>query len=159
MIKYNSTFYSVGLLVSMLVFSQNGSCSNSKMKASSNNSSQQSNSSPDKKGRLTGSWGGQGIAMEIEGSGANLNFDCATGSISEPMVPDSNGKFEVKGTVTRERGGPIRADETPDKAPASYSGVVEGNTLKLTITLDKNKEEMGTFTLTRGQAARIRRCL
>ena len=160
MIKSNTHLYSASLVFVLLILSQSGTCGNSKMKANSNDSNPKSSTSAQARTRdLTGSWGGQGISMEIAESDATLNFDCAHGTISEVVVADSNGKFEVKGLFTKERGGPIREGESTEGSPAIYSGVVDGENLTLTIILTKNQEKVGTFTLEHGKTGRIRRCM
>jgi hypothetical protein len=108
---------------------------------------------------MEGQWGAQGVSMEVAGSGATLNFDCAHGSISEAIVPDGNGKFVVKGFFAREHPGPIREGEDSSGQPATYTGAVDGQTLTLTITLTGTNEAIGTFTLTHGKMGRIRKCL
>jgi len=117
-----------------------------------------SSSTPMSQRKISGLWGGQGISMEATDSGATLDFDCASGTITEPIVPDSAGKFSVKGRFARQRPGPTREDENNDGQPASYSGVVNGENLTLTITLAKNSEKVGDFTLAHGKTGRIRRC-
>ena len=117
-----------------------------------------SSSTPMSQRKISGLWGGQGISMEATDSGATLDFDCASGTITEPILPDSAGKFSVKGRFARQRPGPTREDENNDGQPASYSGVVNGENLTLTITLAKNSEKVGDFTLVHGKTGRIRRC-
>lgn len=127
------------------------------MKSNANNHQTQSSAGQAQK-PLTGVWGGEGISMEVDGSRATLTFDCAHGSVSEAMTPNSDGKFEVKGFFVRERGGPTRREDTAEGLPARYSGVVSGDTLTLTIVLTETKESLGDFTLTRGKSGRLRRC-
>jgi len=117
-----------------------------------------SSNTPMSQRKISGLWGGQGISMEATDSGATLDFDCASGTITEPILPDSAGKFSVKGRFARQRPGPTREDENNDGQPASYSGVVNGENLTLTITLAKNSEKVGDFTLAHGKTGRIRRC-
>jgi len=156
MVRHKTSFYSTGFVFLLLFFLQSGTCGGTKMSANSKDANQKS-PSPEK--TLTGSWGGQGIVMEIAASETSLTFDCAHGTISEEVKIDSNRRFEVQGSFTRERGGPIRENETPEASPAIYSGLVDGDNLTLTITLTKNKENMGTFNLMRGKTGRLRRCL
>jgi len=114
---------------------------------------------PNTQKQLTGQWGGQGISLQIEGATATVTFDCAHGVISETMVPDASGKFAAKGTFTKERGGPTREDDVNTGSPATYSGIVEGDSLKLTIVLNGTKEQVGNYTLAQGKVGRIRRCM
>jgi hypothetical protein len=105
-----------------------------------------------------GLWGGQHVSLEVTHSGAEINYDCAHGSITETIVPNGEGKFVVKGVHVRERPGPIREGED-NSQPAKYSGSIEGDTMTLTVTLPGIEEPVGTFTLTRGKAGRVTKCL
>lgn len=115
-------------------------------------------SSPTMQRKINGQWGGQGISMETTDSGATLDFDCASGTITEAIAPDSAGKFSVKGRFAPHRPGPTREDDNNEGQPATYSGVIDGENLTLTITLTKNSEKVGDFTLAHGKMGRIRRC-
>jgi hypothetical protein len=106
-----------------------------------------------------GVWGGQGISLEINDSGAEINYDCAHGSITGKIVPDREGKFVVKGLHVREHGGPVREEEDKTGQPVTYRGSIDGETMDLTVTLSETKESIGTFTLTRGKSGRIRKCM
>jgi len=108
--------------------------------------------------KISGVWGGQGISMEATDTGAMLDFDCASGTITEAITPDGAGKFSVKGRFARQRPGPTREDDNNEGQPATFSGVIDGENLTLTITLTKNSEKVGDFTLTHGKMGRIRRC-
>jgi hypothetical protein len=106
-----------------------------------------------------GTWGGQGIALEVTDKGATLDYDCAHGTVDEAMKLDSSGRFEVKGVHFREHGGPVREGEEAKGQPVRYTGKVEGETMTLTIKgLDKD-EPIGAYTLGLGKLARIRRCM
>lgn len=107
---------------------------------------------------LRGTWGGQSIAMEVSDDGAEIEFDCANGRITEQIVPDANGKFETKGVFARQRPGPQRMGENNEQ-PALYRGSIKEKTMTLTIELTRNNENLGTFTLTQGSTGRIHRCL
>src|SRR5215468_5458811 len=65
--------------------------SNQSQPLSTTSSTQKSRALPN------GIWGGQGISLEINDSGADINYDCAHGSISGKIVPDGDGKFVAKG--------------------------------------------------------------
>lgn len=108
-------------------------------------------------GDLRGTWGGRSISMEVTDEGAEIEFDCAHGRISEKIAPNGEGKFEVKGTFARERGGPERIGENYDQ-PAVYRGSIKEKTMDLRIELTRNNEDLGTFTLTQGSTGRIHKC-
>jgi hypothetical protein len=69
-----------------------------------------------------GVWGGDHVNLVVTDAGGALEYDCAHGTIDQPLVIDSSGRFDLAGTHTREHGGPIRSDEKPDKHPARYTG-------------------------------------
>ena len=106
-----------------------------------------------------GVWGGQHILMEITESGAQITYDCALGTVDQPFDVNKDGEFDLKGTHTRQRGGPVRSDESPDRHPARYTGRIEGNTMTLTVTLTDTKEPAGKFLLTYGERSELTRCL
>lgn len=106
-----------------------------------------------------GIWGGDHVNLMVTGIGGTLEYDCAHGTIDQPLVADGEGRFELAGTHTREHGGPIREGEKADKRPARYSGTTDGRTMTLTVTLTDSGVEVGTFSLTRGQAGRVVKCL
>ena len=74
------------------MFFQSGSCHESKMNKNSTNVNQTpANSTTTPQRKMSGLWGGQGISMEVTESGATLDFDCASGNITESIAPDSAG--------------------------------------------------------------------
>ena len=105
-----------------------------------------------------GVWGGDHISLHVTESGATVEYDCAHGTIDQPLTLDSQGRFEVKGTHTRERGGPVRRDDKPDSHPARYTGRVEGQTMTLTVALTDMQDAGDTYTLTQGEGGRIFKC-
>jgi hypothetical protein len=97
--------------------------------------------------------------MEVTEEGARIEYDCAHGTVSEPLKLDSQGKFSAKGTHFRERGGPQRADDENKGEPVIYSGTTDGKTATLTVTNSVTDEVIGTFTLTLGKRSRLTKCL
>ena len=104
----------------------------------------------------TGLWGGQHISMNVKAKSATIEYDCASGVIDGPLVVDRNGHFNLRGTHRMERGGPVRSDEDPRQAPATYSGSIQGNTMTLTLKLSDSDEE--TFTLEKGKPGELFKC-
>jgi|SRR5437588_6615926 len=104
----------------------------------------------------TGTWGGEHVRVEVSKTGAEVEFDCAHGQITQPIALDKRGNFDVSGTFTPEHGGPIRRDETPPSNPARYSGHATGDTMDLAVT--REKENLGSFTLTRGSQGTLMKC-
>jgi hypothetical protein len=104
----------------------------------------------------TGTWGGQHINMKVGAKSASIEYDCATGKIRGPLVVDSEGNFTLRGTHRMQRGGPVRADETPNDHPATYTGSIKGNTMTLHLKLSDSDVE--TFTLEKGKEGELFRC-
>ena len=104
----------------------------------------------------TGVWGGPHISIKVGGKSATIEYDCARGVIDGPLVIDSDGRFNLRGTHTMERGGPVRADDNPKAHPASYTGSIKGNTMTLTLKLAD--EDVETFTLEKGKPGELFKC-
>jgi len=105
-----------------------------------------------------GNWGGQHIQISVNGATANIEYDCANGTITGPLKIDSRGRFELRGMHHVEHGGPVRSDEKRQGEPALYTGWTDGKKMNLTISLVNSKTEIGTFELTRGSPGRIFKC-
>jgi hypothetical protein len=104
---------------------------------------------------MPGVWGGDHVRMEIAGERASLEFDCATGTIGQPIVLDGSGRFSAKGSYAPEHG-PRRERET--STSAVYAGRVSGETMTLTITLEAGAQRVGRFTLTRDREPLLTKC-
>jgi len=103
-----------------------------------------------------GIWGGEHIILEVSGKGAEAEFDCAHGQVTQRITLDRHGDFDVAGTFTAEHGGPVLRDENSRSTPARYSGHVDGDTMSLAVTV--GKEKVGIFTLTQGSHPMLRKC-
>jgi hypothetical protein len=101
-------------------------------------------------------WGGDHIQLQILQTGGSLEFDCATGKITEPLRPNKTGAFTVQGTYSAEHAGPIRDDSDPTQK-ATYVGRIEGGTMELEIVLGKDAK-IGPYTLVRNQSGNVRKC-
>jgi hypothetical protein len=106
-----------------------------------------------------GTWGGQGIHLEVNEKSAKVEFDCAHGTINGPMTLDSKGEFKLKGTFTRERGGPVRSDQNESGAAATYSGSIKGETMTLDLKIEGQDQPLASYILTQGKAGRLHKCL
>jgi hypothetical protein len=104
----------------------------------------------------TGRWGGEHISIDVGAKSATIEYDCAHGVIEGPLVVDRNGRFNLRGTHTPERGGPIRADEQARSVPAIYVGSITGNTMTLTLKLEGAEDE--TFKLEKGKQGELFKC-
>jgi hypothetical protein len=106
---------------------------------------------------IIGSWGGEHIGLVATDRGARIDFDCANGSIEEPITPDDQGRFDVAGTYVRERPGPVRPNDSKGER-ARYRGRIEGKTMTLSVELAGSDVIIGTYTLERDRLPRIRKC-
>ncbi|HLI62934.1 MAG TPA: hypothetical protein VKV05_06015 [Terriglobales bacterium] len=103
-------------------------------------------------------WGGRGVLLKMNAQGATLEFDCARGTILQPIKPDANGEFSVSGTYSRERGGPVRKGNPGNAAPAIYKGSIQGDTMQLEIIPEDSGQALPALTLARGEAGRLVKC-
>jgi hypothetical protein len=104
-----------------------------------------------------GTWGGQHIQMSVSNGSAQIEYDCANGTIAGPLKLDSHGRFEWRGMHHVEHGGPVRNEEQQGE-PAKYSGWTDGKKMTLIVTLVNSKTEIGKFELTHGSDGRIFKC-
>jgi len=108
----------------------------------------------------TGSWGGEHIRLNVTETGATVEYDCAVGTIDEPLLLDKDGNFEAHGTHIFEHGGPRRVGEPPPKRhPALYRGWTDESQLHLTVTLLEAGKAVGTFLLGLGRSPQLEKCL
>ena len=56
-----------------------------------------------------GEWGGLHINLSVTDSSATIEYDCANGEIDGPLTVDRRGRFDLKGTHSREHGSDQRA--------------------------------------------------
>ena len=105
-----------------------------------------------------GVWGGKHIRFEVTERGANIEYDCAHGTIEGRIVVNRRGRFNVEGTHYEERGGPARAGEEPAGYRVRLSGVVGGSLLKLTVTRAGTRRVIGTYTLARDREPELVKC-
>ncbi len=107
-----------------------------------------------------GSWGGEHIRLDVTKTGAKIEYDCAFGTISGPLLLEKDGTFQAHGTYVYERGGPIRLGEPPpERHPALYRGWTDGSEMRLTVMLQEKGEVVGSFALGLGRPPVIEKCL
>lgn len=142
-------------LVSILA--QGGSCgSNGTQAGHSNAPAKSSIISTDK--LATGVWGGQHVRAEVTAAGAQFEFDCAHGAITQSIQVDSNGKFDLPGKFATEHAGPVLRDEESNDRAVRYAGQVNQQEMTLTISDAGTKEVIGTFELRHGNEGRLMKC-
>jgi hypothetical protein len=104
-----------------------------------------------------GSWGGQEASLVLTASGGALSYPCGAGTIDSAWTLNSDGRFVASGEHFF-GGGPVPVGGRPPH-PATYVGVVQGNSLTLTVTLSDLNETLGPFHLVRGGPAVVEQCV
>jgi hypothetical protein len=106
-----------------------------------------------------GVWGGDGVRMEVTDSGADIEFNCARGTISQRLAVDAQGHFKVQGRYKVETPAPASVDGGSDGsgATATYSGVLSGSSLRLEVLID-GQDTPRTFDLAQGDQGRLAKC-
>jgi hypothetical protein len=107
---------------------------------------------------VVGQWGGTHIGLTLGPSGGPIEYDCAAGRITEPLVPRRDGSFAVAGTHTPGHGGPDRQGEVLPTFKVQFTGAVRGNRMTMQGRVE-NGVLLGPFALRRGAQAGIFRCL
>jgi hypothetical protein len=111
---------------------------------------------PEASSITAGTWGGEHLILEVSEKGAEAEFECARGQVTQPIRLDGRGNFDVAGTFTPEHGGPVLRNETAQPAAARYSGHVDSDKMSLTVTIAG--KTVGVFTLSRGSHPMLRKC-
>jgi hypothetical protein len=104
----------------------------------------------------SGTWGGTGIAMTVTGTGASLEFDCASGSIAGRIVLTEQ-RFTLPGIFIVEHGGPVHENEPPDQRSATYTGRLSGSLMQLDIVLEDGTR-IGPYEVSKDHSALLRKC-
>ena len=105
---------------------------------------------------LSGTWGGDRTLVTFGKTGAQLQSDCADGTIRGPVRINTAGKFVAKGTFQSFGGGPQSAEPAP-VPEAQFGGHLSGKTLILTIKVKGSPAQ--TLTLREGIRPKLVRCL
>ena len=106
---------------------------------------------------LTGDWGGAHAGLALTLTGGTISYDCASGGLSAPVVPDGSGDFAVPGVHVRGHGGPVRIGEVPDSVSARYVGRVSGDRMRLQVFV--GADVLGPYDLQLGAPPQLVRCL
>lgn len=105
---------------------------------------------------LKGMWGGPHIGVDLEGGLGTVQFDCAAGSIDQPII--SGGSFSIPGTYRPGATGPVRVGQIFTAKRATYSGTATKTTMTMSVTLEDG-EVLGPFDLALGAPPQVTRCL
>src|SRR5262249_61808730 len=101
-----------------IVIAQGGSCSAGN-KSSTANSETRTMAANNKV--PTGVWGGQHIHAQITENGAELEFDCAHGSIPQAITLDSKGRFDVADKIAGGQPGAVRAEQQTQRTEVTHA--------------------------------------
>jgi hypothetical protein len=106
-----------------------------------------------------GMWGGEHIRMEVNDSGADIEFDCARGSISQRLELDGKGRFKVQGIYRAETPAPAAVDGglTASGVKATYTGALSGSSLRLEVLIE-GQHVPRTFDLVQGDQGHLAKC-
>ena len=114
--------------------------------------------------RIFGSWGGPHIGIAFQGGLADVSFDCAYGTIDDPVYPAADGSFAAKGTYRTGAPGPIKVGQFFKSQGAAFSGHVTPAATKgasremiLNVALEDGTN-LGPFTLKEGAPPQLTRC-
>ena len=90
----------------------------------------------------TGRWAGDGACLTVAVDGCDLVVGCGHGQFAQPDV-HADGTFAVNGTYRIEVG-PISINPAP---PATFSGVLSGHTLMLSVAPSESLPPPGSYVL------------
>jgi hypothetical protein len=107
---------------------------------------------------LIGVWGGDHAGIAFRGGLAEVKFDCASGSIDEPVYPAKDGSFTARGTFRAGSPGPVKVGQIFHSQPATYSGQVKKHVMTLSVELEDGTST-GPFTLNENAPSQLTRCL
>lgn len=108
-------------------------------------------------GALQGDWGGRHVGLTLTADGGTLEYDCAAGTMTPPVVL-ADGTFTAEGRHTPGWGGPEIEGQILPTFAVRYTGRVRGDTMTLRGDVE-NGVTLGPFTLRRGAEPIIFRCL
>jgi hypothetical protein len=105
-----------------------------------------------------GNWGGLHAGMVVSDTGAEIEYDCAAGRITAPMLLDARGNFDLPGLYIRTGPGPTPAnDSLVPKFPVRYTG--HANTRTMTLDVSGDSVPAQSFTLTYGGNPNVLKCV
>ena len=106
-----------------------------------------------------GVWGGEHIRMEVNDSGAEIEFDCARGNILQRLELDDKGRFKIQGIYMAETPAPAAVDGrlTASGVKATYAGTLSGSSLRLEVFIE-GQDMPRTFDLVQGGQGHLAKC-
>ena len=105
-----------------------------------------------------GVWGGEHIRVEVTDNGADIEFDCARGTISQRLALDAEGHFKAQGTYKAETPAPsAEGGPSGSGVPATYTGALNGSSLRLEVLIE-GQDTPKTFDLVQGDQGHLAKC-
>jgi hypothetical protein len=103
---------------------------------------------------VTGTWGGENAALIADDTSAHVHIGCTYGNISQQIVPDADGRFDVPGlqNITAH---PV---DLGVMHPARFTGRISGFQMSLTVTLTDTAVTLGPVQLLYGKEPRTGPC-
>jgi hypothetical protein len=106
------------------------------------------------KGSVTGTWGGENAGLIADDTSAHVHIGCTYGNVPQPIIPDTNGRFDGAG-VQNITAHPV---DLGVLHPARFKGRVEGGRMTLTVALTDTAVVLGPVELTYGKEPRMGPC-
>jgi hypothetical protein len=108
-----------------------------------------------KTGLEVGEWSSEKAIVTVQERGAEIEFQCANGTIDEQIYIAADGSFDVAGTFTPRGHGPTR-DDAPAKWAARYKGKVHSDVMTFMVELPDSK--VGPVEVKRGEHVVLKKC-
>lgn len=103
---------------------------------------------------VAGTWGGDNAGLIVSATDVHIHIGCTLGNALGPIRPDASGRFRASGTYN--------VDAYPvDRGiihPASFTGVITGKTMTLTVSLTDTARVLGPVTLVHGKEPEMGPC-
>jgi hypothetical protein len=107
---------------------------------------------------VTGTWGGDNAGLILDDSIAHVHIGCTFGDFHAPITVHDDNNFSVSGSYML-HAYPIQVGPS---VPAVLNGVVEGNTVTMTImvndTVEKKQVVLGPSKVTLGKDPKMGPC-
>jgi len=103
---------------------------------------------------VVGTWGGDNAGLIVSNTDVHIHIGCTLGDAVGPIRTDTNGRFEATGTYNVDAY-PVDRGITH---PASFSGQIVGQTMRLTVTLTDIARVLGPVTLIYGKDPKMGPC-
>ena len=116
-----------------------------------------SSSSEQTEPNVIGDWGGTQASLTMTRSGGDLSYPCGAGTIDSTWTLSTDGLLAGRGQHFF-GGGPVPV-QGRQPHPALYSGIVDGDTLTLSVSVTDLGQTLGPFRLLRGGPAVVELCV